>query len=79
MNRKEDDPKPNVRLKRALRLSLFMLPCHLASRFQEAVHLHSKFAWILELCINVQGDRAQANKSRHRQIHDVASFGLLVG
>jgi len=56
-----------------------MLPCHLAGRFQEAVHLHSKFAWILELCINVQGDRAQANKSRHRQIHDVASFGLLVG
>ncbi len=49
-----------------------MMPSHVASRFQEAAHLHSKFAWILELYDNVQGDRVRANKSR--QNHDVASF-----
>ena len=80
-----DDPEPYARtetvikavvvLDRADLCTIGFLPRHVAARPHEAQYLNNKFAQILELYDETQGDLARHKKSKRN--HGMASYVLL--
>jgi len=79
------DPKPDVRIEPVIKVILLLddteqctagfLPRHVTARPCEAVHLHDKFAQIIELYDDTQEGFMRHNKSKRN--HGMASYVLL--
>jgi len=79
------DPEPDVRIESVIKVVLILdgterctvgfLPRHVATRPNEAVHLHNKFAQVIELYDDTPEGFMRHNKSKRN--HGMASYVLL--